>query len=98
MHNTSWTTSTPRERARRPYGSPTSGWEPRMAVCRVEPRGFEPLTSVVQRRHASFPEVSRACKLPANKHIISEAVFSTFQDIHLGCCTQSSGTCRWREN
>src|ERR687885_1235635 len=47
------------------------------------------LTSAVQRRHDSFPEVSRTSKIPANKHIISEAVFSRFQDIHLGCCTQS---------
>ena len=54
---------------------------------KVEPRGFEPLTSAVQRRHDSFPEVSRACKIPANKHIISEAVFPIFQDIHSGCCT-----------
>src|SRR5918911_5343358 len=51
---------------------------------RVEPRGFEPLTSAVRRRHDSFPEVSRACKIPANKHIISEAVFSIFQDIYYG--------------
>ena len=53
----------------------------------MEPRGFEPLTSAVQKRHDSFPEVSRNCKIPANKHIISEAVFPIFQDIRSGCCT-----------
>jgi hypothetical protein len=53
----------------------------------VEPRGFEPLTSAVQRRHDSLLEVSRVYKIPANKYIISEAVFSRFQDIHSGCCT-----------
>ncbi len=36
----------------------------------VEPRGFEPLTSAVQRRQDSLPEVSGACKIPANRRIL----------------------------
>jgi 5-methylcytosine-specific restriction enzyme subunit McrC len=35
----------------------------------VEPRGFEPLTSAVQRRHHTFPELSGACKIAANTRI-----------------------------
>jgi hypothetical protein len=41
-----------------------------------------------------FPEVSRVCKIPANKHIISKIVFSTFQDISLGCCTVAAHRAR----
>ena len=53
----------------------------------VEPRGFEPLTSAVQRRPDSLPELSRVCKTPANSCICSSALFSRFQTIHSGCCT-----------
>jgi hypothetical protein len=53
----------------------------------VEPRGFEPPTSAVQSLHNSFPEVSRACKIPANNYILFTTVFSRFQDIRPGCCT-----------
>jgi hypothetical protein len=56
-------------------------------IFEVEPRGFEPLTSAVQSQHDSFPEVSRACKIPANSCILCSTVFSRFQDIHSGCCT-----------
>jgi hypothetical protein len=35
----------------------------------VEPRGFEALTSAVQRRHDTFPMISGACKIAANTRI-----------------------------
>ena len=49
--------------------------------------GLEPGTSSLSVQRDALPEVSRDCKSPANKHIISEIVSSTFQDIRLGCCT-----------
>src|SRR5687768_13999991 len=39
-------------------------------IFEVEPRGVEPLTSAVQRRHDALPELSRVCKLAANRHIL----------------------------
>ncbi len=45
-----------------------AGHEP---VFRVEPRGFKPLTSAVQRRILKFASVRRCSKIPANKHILS---------------------------
>ena len=41
------------------------------AVLRVEPRGFEPLTSAVQRRVHTVVAVRLCSKTPANKHILS---------------------------
>jgi hypothetical protein len=38
-------------------------------ISRVEPRGFEPLTSAVQKRIISLLEVSGACKTAANIRI-----------------------------
>jgi hypothetical protein len=45
-------------------------------------------------QYDSLPEVSIACKIPANSHILYAAAFPTFQDIRLGCCmitAQGSG-------
>ncbi len=53
----------------------------------VEPRGLEPLASAVQRRLDSLPEVSSACKIPANQLISALVLFSAFQEIYSGCCT-----------
>ena len=58
----------------------------------VEPRGFEPLTSAVQRRQDTLPEVSGACKMPANCRICPSARFSRFQEIYSGCCTVAAQT------
>jgi hypothetical protein len=44
----------------------------------VEPRGFEPLTSAVQRRHNSLLEVAGGCKIPANTLIL---YVNSFPDI-----------------
>jgi hypothetical protein len=54
---------------------------------RVEPRGFEPLTSAVQRRPHTLLEFSGACKTPANTHISSVLLFPSVQEIYSGCCT-----------
>jgi hypothetical protein len=53
----------------------------------VEPRGFEPLTSAVQRRREGLLEISRVNKTPANQHIIYLMLFLRFQDIRPGSCT-----------
>ena len=63
-------------------------------ISRVEPRGFEPLTSAVQRRCDSLLECSRACKIPANRRILPITHFSTFQEIYSGCCTVAAQTVR----
>ena len=62
------------------------------ASSRVEPRGFEPLTSAVQRRQVTLPEVSGACKIAANCRICPSARFSRFQEIYSGCCTVAAQT------
>jgi hypothetical protein len=49
--------------------------------------GFEPTPSAVQRRQDRLPEISGACKMPANRGISALMHFPTFQDIHSGCCT-----------
>jgi hypothetical protein len=54
---------------------------------RVEPRGFEPLTSAVQRRLDTLLERSVTCRIPANCRISALALFPAFQEIHSGCCT-----------
>ena len=56
-------------------------------LLRVEPRGFEPLTSAVQRRQGSLLELSGVCKISANTHIFCVMPFPSFQDIYSGCCT-----------
>src|ERR671911_2393247 len=53
----------------------------------VDPRGLEPLTSAMRGRLDSFPNVSRTCKIPANRRITVLTLFSAFQEIYPGCCT-----------
>jgi hypothetical protein len=53
----------------------------------VEPRGFEPLTSAVQRRHDTLLDLSAVCKIAANKRIFAPPIFLVFQEIYSGCCT-----------
>ena len=60
--------------------------------CRIpnfsgEPRGFEPLTSAVQRRQHTLLEPSRVCKHFANKCISALTLFLVFQEFSSGCCT-----------
>jgi hypothetical protein len=49
--------------------------------------GLEPGTSSLSEKHDPLQEISGACKIPANKHIIFMLLFLSFQDIGLGCCT-----------
>jgi hypothetical protein len=58
---------------------------------RVELRGFDSLTYTAQKRHDSFPELA---KFPANNYILGVAVFSTPQDIRLGCCSVAAHEAR----
>jgi hypothetical protein len=53
----------------------------------VEPRGFEPLTSAVQRRHDALLDLSEFCKIPANSCISVLTLFPACQNIYSGCCT-----------
>jgi hypothetical protein len=52
----------------------------------VEPRGFEPLTSAVQRRYDTLQHISDVCKIAANAHISHDLLFLSFQVIYSGCC------------
>ena len=46
---------------------------------RVEPRGFEPTPSAVQRRHNILLERAGACKIPANSNFLSRALSLVFR-------------------
>jgi hypothetical protein len=59
-----------------------------LQVYEVEPRGFEPLTSAVQRRHDTLLDLSGVCKIVANKRISALSLFLVFQEIYSGCCTR----------
>jgi hypothetical protein len=37
-------------------------------------------------KHNTLQEVSRVCKIPANRDIFYATIFLIFQDIRLGCC------------
>jgi hypothetical protein len=56
-------------------------------ISRVEPRGFEPLTSAVQKRHDALLELSTDSKIPAKSIISAIVYFLSFQIIYSGCCT-----------
>ena len=47
----------------------------------VEPRGFEPTPSAVQRRHDTLLGLSGVCKIAANSNFLSGALCSSFQEI-----------------
>jgi hypothetical protein len=53
----------------------------------MEPRGIEPLTSALQRRHDASLGLSGVCRIAAKVRISFMTLFSTFQEIHSGCCT-----------
>jgi hypothetical protein len=58
-----------------------------LQLCEVEPRGFEPLTSAVQRRHDALLELSTDFKISANPIFLAIVHFLSFQIIYSGCCT-----------
>jgi hypothetical protein len=58
-----------------------------ITIVVVEPRGFEPLTSAVHRRHDGLQELSTGFKIPAKPVVSALMLFSSFQKICTGCCT-----------
>jgi hypothetical protein len=60
----------------------------------VEPRGFEPLASTVQKRYDTLQELSGACKTPAKAQFSSFMPFPRFQALYSGCCTVAAQTLR----
>jgi hypothetical protein len=52
----------------------------------VEPRGFEPLTSAVQRRRQGVPGVSGRFKIPLSRPNSRVLSFSLFTDVRPGNC------------
>ena len=74
--------------ARRPEFSIYSSFAGSLAV---EPRGFEPTPSAVQRRQDTLSEISGACKFPANDNFLLRMLCSIFQEVNSGCCTRSEG-------
>jgi hypothetical protein len=48
-------------------------------LFQVEPRGFEPPTSAVQRWHEGLQGLSGTCKTPANSGILMMGLFSLFR-------------------
>ena len=56
--------------------------------------GLEPGTSSLSGKHNALLELSRVCKFPANTSILTLMLFSTFQDIGLGCCTVAAHNVR----
>jgi hypothetical protein len=61
----------------------------KMRVFEVEARGFEPLTSAVQKAAGwfgrDFWSLQNACELP----YYELAHFPAFQEIYSGCCTSA---------
>src|SRR5918995_3623825 len=62
----------------------------------VDPRGLEPLTSAMRVRNEGLQGFSGACKKSANSTILMRILFSTFQDIYSGCCTDGKACTRTR--
>jgi hypothetical protein len=66
----------------------------------VEPRGFQPTPSAVQRRHNSLLEVAGGCKIPANTLILYVNSFPDISGDLLGllhrCCTDVTVCIRTR--
>ena len=56
-------------------------------VLRVGLPGLEPGTSSLSEKHNTLQEVSRVCKIPANKDILLLTLFPSFPIIYPGCCT-----------
>jgi hypothetical protein len=58
----------------------------------VEPRGFEPPISAVQRRRDTLLGLSGDCKIAANTGTWPFTLFPAFQEICSGCCTGRRGS------
>jgi hypothetical protein len=57
------------------------------SMITLEPMGFEPTPSAVQRRRVTLLEVSGVCRYPANERFSASSLFPTFQESYSGCCT-----------
>jgi hypothetical protein len=55
-------------------------------IIGVEQRGFESLTSAVQKRVLKVVVIHPCSKTPANKHIISSNTSRVFAVVRLGWC------------
>jgi hypothetical protein len=56
-----------------------------------------PVTSAVQRRQDTLPDVSAVCKIPAKAADSALALFPVFQQIDSGCCTVAAHKVRAAE-
>src|SRR5918994_885802 len=65
------------------------------AALKEEPRGFEPLTSAVQRRTRTVVVVRSCLEIPANKHISSRRLSYVFAITRLGWCQIGVNWCRY---
>src|SRR5918997_1722613 len=61
----------------------------------VEPRGFEPLTSAVQRRIYNVVVVHCCSKTSANKHILLWVLSPVFAVVRPGWCQIGVNWCRY---
>jgi hypothetical protein len=59
----------------------------KLHILRVEPRGFEPLTSAVQRRRDALRDIPGARKIAAKVRISLMTLFPSLRVIDSGCCT-----------
>jgi hypothetical protein len=60
----------------------------------VEPRGFEPLTSAVQRRLDSLQDLPTGFKITAKSIVSALMLFPSFQVIVSCCCTVAAQVLR----
>jgi hypothetical protein len=51
------------------------------------------MTSAVQRRQDTLLEISRVCRIPANRRFSASVFFSSVQKIYSGCCTVAALGC-----
>ena len=92
---TAWSTPWKARCSTRPRIDSAAHTDPSRFTCKpalfeVEPRGVEPLTPAVQRRHDTLPKTSEACKIPSDADLLAMMLCSSFQEIHSGCCTDWS--------
>jgi hypothetical protein len=66
-------------------------------ILGVDPTRLELVTSAVQRRHNTLPDVSAVCKIPAKAVDSALALFPAFQEIYSGCCTVAAHKVRAAE-
>jgi hypothetical protein len=83
-------------RASSEASSHSSRFTCKLRLFRVEPRGFEPLTSAVQSQIHNVVVVRWSSESAANKHILSCELSCLFAAVHVGWCT--TGVNRFQRN